>query len=286
MFPIFKFPSTNFNEINLTWIMKTIKALEPAADMVQESQAALEAAQATAAAAQATATAAQAAVDTVTAQAEEALDTAAEALETAQQAASGVIGDGSVTRIKLSTEVRGELDGLRDDLDETTTTANNAFSGAAVAQQMANQALNTALAANSSAQAAATTAANAETTANNASSTASSASSTAATALTNANSALAAVAGKLGVKREANTTANTQKSYTLTGSPINMYMIVLASNTGTNHNTIFWVNTASGVVRLLGNIASGVSAISVTNGVLKITTTVACFVWSMPLPDF
>lgn len=45
----FRFPYTTFNQVNLDWIMRTIKKLEPAATMVEEADAALQEAQQTAA---------------------------------------------------------------------------------------------------------------------------------------------------------------------------------------------------------------------------------------------
>ena len=281
----FRFPRTDFNQINLDWIMRTIKKLEPAATMVEESQAALEQAQATAEAAQATAAAAAATIGTVTEQAADALETSAEALEVAQQAASGVIGDGAVTRIKLSTEVRDELDGLRSDVDSASSSASMAMSAATTAQRQANDATALATSASAAAQSAATQAANADTTAQNAATTAENASTSATTALSTAAAAQEAVASKLTAKRLANATANVQTSYTLTGSPINMYLIVLTSNEGANHNTIYWVNTGNGRIRLLGNVASGITP-SFSGGQFRVTTTAQCFVWSFALPNF
>ena len=281
----FRFPRTDFNLANLDWIMRTIKKLEPAATMVEESQAALEQAQATAEAAQATADAAANTIGTVTEQAAEALETSAEALEVAQQAASGIIGDGAVTRIKLSTEVRDELDGLRSDVDTASASASMAMGAATTAQRQANDATALATSASSAAQTAAAQAGNADVLAQNAASTAESASSSAQTALTTAQAAQAAAEGKLSAKRLANATANVQCSYTLTGSPSNTYIVVLASNDGANHNTIYWVNTGNGRIRLLGNVASGISP-SFSNGQLRITATANCFVWSFALPNF
>lgn len=129
----FRFPYTSFNQINLDWIMRTIKKLEPAATMVEEADATLQEAQQTAAAAQATATAAQAAVNTVTTQTSYAVETSEQALEVAQQAASATIADGSVTKVKLAQAVQ-------DEIDTAGTTAANALSAAGVAQQIGNQA--------------------------------------------------------------------------------------------------------------------------------------------------
>ena len=73
----FRFPYTSFNQINLDWIMKTLKKLEPAATLVEEAAATLEEAQQTAAEAQETAELAQETVSTVTVQAAAAVATVA-----------------------------------------------------------------------------------------------------------------------------------------------------------------------------------------------------------------
>lgn len=51
-FPINRFPYSDFNKINLDWIMKQLQKLAPAAELVEQSAAALEQAQATAESAQ------------------------------------------------------------------------------------------------------------------------------------------------------------------------------------------------------------------------------------------
>lgn len=86
----FKFPYTSFNQINLDWIMRTLKKLEPAATMVEDATATLEQAQAAAESAQETADEAAATVATVTEQAAEAIETANEAQSIAQQTASAL----------------------------------------------------------------------------------------------------------------------------------------------------------------------------------------------------
>ena len=145
------------------------------------------------------------------------------------------------------------------------------MSAATTAQRQANDATALATSASSTAQTAAAQAGNADVLAQN--------------ALTAAQAAQAAAEGKLSAKRLQNATANVQTSYTLTGSPINMYLVVLTSNEGANHNTIYWVNTGNGRIRLLGNVASGLTP-SFSNGQFRITTTAQCFVWSFALPNF
>ena len=154
----FKFPYTNFEKINLDWIMQKIKALEPAVGMVSQADAALQLANETSAEALRVAGEADSTVATVTAQAAAAVETANDAKTIAQQAASGVIGDGSVTEIKLGADVISRFETDESNISAAAgtataaqTTATNALSAAGVAQQLANQANNTAATANSTA---------------------------------------------------------------------------------------------------------------------------------------
>lgn len=124
----FKFPYTNFQMVNLDWIMKTLNKLKDAIPLVESAttvyQEALE-----------TLAEAEAAVNTVTSQAAEALSTAQEAATTATEA---------------------------------NTTAATANSRAATAETNATAAQANALTAVSTAQAASTAAETAQTTANTA----------------------------------------------------------------------------------------------------------------------
>lgn len=98
MFPFWGnlFPSTDYNRVNLDWIFEKLKSVQGAID---DSAAARE-------------------------DAAEAKETAEEAKEIAQQAASGVIGNGAVTWVKLNAEVQQRITGAEDDIDalETLTT--------------------------------------------------------------------------------------------------------------------------------------------------------------------
>ena len=171
---MFKFPYTDFNKINLGWIMEKITALEPAVDMVEQADAALQQANAVSAEALRVAGEADTAVSTVTAQAADAVNTANHALTVAEQAAAATIPDGTITKAKL-------VQTLQDQIDANTTNVGNA--------------LNAAGAANNTATNAQTTANNAQSTATNALNTANSANTTAADALNIANQALAASGG-------------------------------------------------------------------------------------------
>lgn len=166
---MFKYPYSNFNETNLDWIMKTVKGLEPALDMVEQADAALRAANEASAEALRVAGEADAAVSTVTAQAAAAVQTANEAKTTAEQAASATIADGSVTEPKLGSDVISRFETDEADIitadrkaDAAQSTANNALGAAGVAQRLANQANDNVVAATSTAAEASTTAAEAK----------------------------------------------------------------------------------------------------------------------------
>lgn len=170
---MFKYPHTDFEKINLDWVLRKIKQLEPAIPMVQESAAIVARVEQTANDAAQAAQSAQTAVATVTTVAQEAKDTAEEAKEIAQQAASATIADGSVTWPKLDAAVQSVI---TNNTDRSTTamtnaaaaqqTANSANSAAAAAQQTANSANSAAAAAQQTADSASTAAATAQTTAN------------------------------------------------------------------------------------------------------------------------
>lgn len=156
----FKYPYTNYEKINLDWVLRKIKALEPAIPLVEQSAAIVEEVHETAQEAAAAAESAQQAVATVTALAESANETAEEAKEIAQQAASATIADGSVSWVKLGVDVQQVIDG---NVSRSTTASTNA----AIAQQTANAAHEEAVAAGNTASTAQTTANTAQATANN-----------------------------------------------------------------------------------------------------------------------
>ena len=264
----FKFPYSSFNQVNLDWIMRTLKKLEPAATLVEDAAATL-------AEAQQTAEAAQEAVDTVTAQAAEAVATAEEAKDIAEQAAQATVVDGSITRAKLAADVTGELDGLRTDVDAATITANNALSAAGVAQRLGTQAAQAASTAQSSADAAQNSAA----TANSA---AAQAGSAAAAAQNTANTALAFATQALSIFHVADATA-TGTDYNLNADGTTRFAIIIGSAAGADHNSIFYVDIQASAVRLLGNPASGVT-ISISGGVFRLVSSVTANVWICPLP--
>ena len=91
------FPGTNYDRINLDWIMQTIKS---AADSVAASE--------------------QASRDSA-----EAIQTAEEAKEIATQAATGVIGDGAVTWVKLAAAVQQMITDLQTGLAALTGRVSN-----------------------------------------------------------------------------------------------------------------------------------------------------------------
>lgn len=154
--------------------MEKIAALEPAVDLVNQADAALQAANEASAEALRVAGEAQDTVDTVTAQAAAAVQTANEAKTIAEQAAAATIPDGTIAKAKL-------VQALQDQIDANTTNAGNALNAAGAASNTATNAQNTAN--------------NAQSTATNALNTANDANTAAADALTIANQALAASGG-------------------------------------------------------------------------------------------
>jgi len=264
----FKFPYTSFNQVNLDWIMRTLKKLEPAATLVEEAAATLEEAQQTAAEAQETAELAQETVSTVTVQVAAAVATAEEAKEIAQQAASATIADGSVTRIKLGSDVTGELDQLAEDVSSAQQTGTNALGAAGVAQQMANQAQQTASSANTAAQSASAEASDAATQAE--------------TAAASAASALSQLSSKLTIIRVADATS-AGTNYDLTGYDTTRFAMIIGSAAGANHNSIFYADTQANRMRLLGNPASGITP-TISNGVVRLVSSTTANVWLCPLP--
>lgn len=264
----FRFPYTSFNQVNLDWIMRTLKKLEPAATLVEDAAATL-------ADAQQTAEAAQEAVDTVTAQAAEAVATAEEAKDIAEQAAQATVVDGSITRAKLATDVTGELDDLRTDVDAAATTANNALAAAGVAQRLGTQAAQTAATAQSSAAAA-------QSSADTANSAASQAGSAAAAAQNTANTALAFATQALPIFHAEDATA-AGTNYNLNAYGTTRFAVIVGSAAGADHNTILYVDIQSGGVRLLGNPASGLTP-SISGGVFRLVSSVTANVWICPLP--
>ena len=264
----FRFPYTSFNQINLDWIMKTLKKLEPAATLVEDAAATLAEAQQTAAEAQETAEAAQDAIGSVTAQAAAAVITANEAKDIAQQAASAMIADGSVTRVKLGSDVTSELDQLGTDVAAAQQTGSNALGAAGVAQRLANQAQQTASSANTAAQ--------------SASEEASAAATQAETAAASAASALSQISSKLTIIRVADATS-AGTNYDLTGYDTTRFAMIVGSAAGANHNSIFYVDTQANRIRLLGNAASGITP-TISAGVVRLVSSTTANVWLCPLP--
>lgn len=150
MFDFRLFPGTNFNRINLDWILAELGVLKEGQGTVTEAaeratQAATEATQAAVDASQAAADAVEA-IDTVTNLAQSAVDTAKEAKSIARSANSTA--------------------------SDARTTANSAAGAAQGAQNLANSALSTATGAHSIASQAQTAANNAQTAAGGAQATA------------------------------------------------------------------------------------------------------------------
>lgn len=158
----FKLPYTDFNEINLDWLLKTVRDMEPAVGMISEAEAALEQANSVAAQASQTATDAANAVSSVTALATAADAKADQAIAIAQQAAAATIADGSVTYEKLGPDVQQLLTDIETTAGAAQTTAASAQTQVNNAVTIANSAAQTAGDAQQAAAAAAQAAAAAD----------------------------------------------------------------------------------------------------------------------------
>lgn len=272
-----RFPSTDFNKVNLDWIMKQLKKLAPAAELVEQSAAALEQAQQTAETAQETAAAAAAAVEEVTADAAAAVATANEAKEIAQQAASATIADGSVTMTKLASDVTSEINRINN-------LAIGAASSASGAQSTADNALAEADSASAAAQSAQTSALAADTKAESAQSAAQSAQADAQTASSNAYAALTAAQNSFKIYKAPDAVSGgTDYDMSQYGDGATQYVVFAVSTNGANHNTIYYVDRVNNMMRLLGNVASGITP-SISNGVMRLVASVTSQVFICPLP--
>ena len=101
--------------------------------------------------------------------------------------------------------------------------------------------------------------------------------------LTGAVTLSAANVGALGVWRGENATTG-GTVYDLTISSYTDFMMVCCSAATADNNGIYYVDTSNNRVRLIGNAANGLT-ITITSGVVTITTTSgSCKVYFMPLP--
>lgn len=137
----YQYPNTNFNEINLNWILETLKEVQPAVGMISEAEAALVRANEVADQASQAATDAENAVSSVTALATAADAKADQAIAIAQQAAAATIADGSVTLEKLSSDVQQTITDAGTNAAAAVVSANNANAIANSAAQSAGDAV-------------------------------------------------------------------------------------------------------------------------------------------------
>ena len=90
--------------------------------------------------------------------------------------------------------------------------------------------------------------------------------------------------GAPGITREQSVSANGSTSYDLTGSSYTNFIFILGSPSGSDNNSMYFVNTTYNQVRLLGNAANNIT-ISCTSGVVTIgSANYSTAVWIMTLP--
>lgn len=155
---MFKYPHTDFNKINLDWIMRKIKALEPsislvqsASDMLSESETMLSQAQAALDNAQESIDNALETVESVQITANTAVNTANHALEVAEQSATATIADGAVTWPKLAQPVQTRIVNVENNAISAQENASAANSLAQTANTRASDAMTLAASAESKA---------------------------------------------------------------------------------------------------------------------------------------
>lgn len=92
----------------------------------------------------------------------------------------------------------------------------------------------------------------------------------------------AANVGALGIQRAADAvSAGTQ--YDLNNDTYTEFLIIVCCANGANHNTIYYVDAPNNQIRLLGNVASGVTP-SISAGYLTLVSTQTAHVFICPLP--
>lgn len=92
----------------------------------------------------------------------------------------------------------------------------------------------------------------------------------------------AANVGALAIQRAADAvSAGTQ--YNLNNDTYTEFLVVVCCANGANHNTIYYVDAPNNQIRLLGNVASGVTP-SISAGYLTIVSTQTAHVFICPLP--
>lgn len=92
----------------------------------------------------------------------------------------------------------------------------------------------------------------------------------------------AANVGALGIQRAADAvSAGTQ--YDLNNDTYTEFLVIVCCANGANHNTIYYVDAPNNQIRLLGNVASGVTP-SISAGYLTLVSTQTAHVFICPLP--
>ena len=100
--------------------------------------------------------------------------------------------------------------------------------------------------------------------------------------MTGAVTVSAATVGALGIQRQADA-VNTGTQYNLNNATYTEFLVIICCANGANHNTIYYVDAPNDKIRLLGNVASGITP-SISAGYLTIVSTQTAHVFICPLP--
>ena len=92
----------------------------------------------------------------------------------------------------------------------------------------------------------------------------------------------AANVGALGIQRAADA-ISTGTQYNLNNLTYTEFVVIICSYNGADHNTIYYVDAANNQIRLLGNVAYGITP-TISGGYLNLVSTQTAHVWICPLP--
>lgn len=92
----------------------------------------------------------------------------------------------------------------------------------------------------------------------------------------------AANVGALAIQRAADA-VNTGTQYNLNNDTYTEFLVIICCANGANHNTIYYVDAPNDKIRLLGNVASGITP-SISAGYLTLVSTQTAHVFICPLP--
>lgn len=92
----------------------------------------------------------------------------------------------------------------------------------------------------------------------------------------------AANVGALAIQRAADA-VSTGTQYNLNNDTYTEFLVIICCANGANHNTIYYVDAPNDQIRLLGNVASGITP-SISSGYLTLVSTQTAHVFICPLP--